>query len=85
LAEARDTRHTAMWREILSTKNSPIFYTDFYFNVKTYYLNLDPNSIVHTNTCKTGFCAVLMQADFFKKQPPCISREDYTVLFSGFY
>ena len=34
---------------------------------------------------KTGFCAVLMQAYFFKKQPPCISRENYTVLFSGFY
>lgn len=31
LAEARDTRHTAMGgEEILSTKNAPIFHKDFF-------------------------------------------------------
>lgn len=55
-----------------------------FFNVKTYYLRLDPNSVVHTNMYKNGPCAVLMQVDFFKKQLPCISREDYTCVVQDF-
>ena len=52
--------------------------------MKIYYLRLDPNSIVHTNTYKNSSCAVLMQVDFFKKQLPCISREDYTCFAQDF-